>query len=253
MKFLAIIPARYASSRFPGKPLALIGQKPMIQLVYEQVKKEIEDVYVATDDERIFNAVKSFGGNVVMTKNSHRSGTDRCFEAYNLISQDADVVINIQGDEPFVQPEQIELIKNCFSDPITEIATLVKLFSEKDSFDLLSSPNVPKVVINKRLEAIYFSRSLIPYLRGVDRMKWLEKGVFYKHIGMYAYKVDVLEQITNLEPTPLELSENLEQLRWIENGFRIKVGITHTETLGVDTPEDLEKANKFFSRQTGRK
>lgn len=253
MKFLAIIPARYASSRFPGKPLALIGQKPMIQLVYEQVKKEIEDVYVATDDERIFNAVKSFGGNVVMTKNSHRSGTDRCFEAYNLISQDADVVINIQGDEPFVQPEQIELIKNCFSDPITEIATLVKLFSEKDSFDLLSSPNVPKVVINKRLEAIYFSRSLIPYLRGVDRMKWLEKGVFYKHIGMYAYKVDVLEQITNLEPTPLELSENLEQLRWIENGFRIKVGITHTETLGIDTPEDLEKANKFFSRQTGRK
>lgn len=253
MKFLAIIPARYASSRFPGKPLALIGQKPMIQLVYEQVKKEIEDVYVATDDERIFNAVKSFGGNVVMTKNSHRSGTDRCFEAYNLISQDADVVINIQGDEPFVQPEQIALIKNCFSDPITEIATLVKLFSEKDSFDLLSSPNVPKVVINKRLEAIYFSRSLIPYLRGVDRMKWLEKGVFYKHIGMYAYKVDVLEQITNLEPTPLELSENLEQLRWIENGFRIKVGITHTETLGIDTPEDLEKANKFFSRQTGRK
>lgn len=253
MKFLAIIPARYASSRFPGKPLALIGQKPMIQLVYEQVKKEIEDVYVATDDERIFNAVKSFGGNVVMTKNSHRSGTDRCFEAYNLISQDADVVINIQGDEPFVQPEQIELIKNCFSDPITEIATLVKLFSEKDSFDLLSSPNVPKVVINKKLEAIYFSRSLIPYLRGVDRMKWLEKGVFYKHIGMYAYKVDVLEQITNLEPTPLELSENLEQLRWIENGFRIKVGITHTETLGIDTPEDLEKANKFFSRQTGRK
>lgn len=253
MKFLAIIPARYASSRFPGKPLALIGQKPMIQLVYKQVKEEMDDVYVATDDERIFNAVSSFGGKVVMTKPDHQSGTDRCFEAYKLIAKDADVVINIQGDEPFVRPEQIALIKNCFSDPITEIATLVKPFSTKDSFDSLSSPNIPKVVINKRMEAIYFSRSLIPYLRGVDRMKWLEKGIFYKHIGMYAYKVDVLEQITNLEPTSLELSENLEQLRWIENGFRIKVGITHTETLGIDTPEDLEKANKFFVRQTIKK
>lgn len=247
MKFLTIIPARYASSRFPGKPLALIGQKPMIQLVYEQVKKETDEVYVATDDERIFDAVKSFGGNVVMTSSDHQSGTERCFEAYFAIGKDADVVINVQGDEPFVQPEQIALIKNCFSDPITDIATLVKPFSEKDSFESLSSPNTPKVVINKRMEAIYFSRSLIPYLRGVDRMKWLQKGLFYKHIGMYAYKVDVLEQITRLEPTPLELSESLEQLRWIENGFRIKVGITHTETIGIDTPEDLERAKKFLS------
>ncbi len=246
MKFLAIIPARYASSRFPGKPLALIGHKPMIQLVYEQVKKETDDVYVATDDERIFNAVKDFGGNVVMTSADHRSGTDRCFEAYQRIAQDADVVINIQGDEPFVQPEQIGLLKNCFSDPITEIATLVKPFSEKDTFDSLSSPNTPKVVINNRMEAIYFSRSVIPYLRGIDRLKWLQKGIFYKHIGMYAYRVDILEQITSLEPTPLELSEKLEQLRWIENGFRIKVGITNLETIGVDTPDDLQKANDFF-------
>ena len=246
MKFLAIIPARYASSRFPGKPLALIGHKPMIQLVYEQVKKETDDVYVATDDERIFNAVKDFGGNVVMTSADHRSGTDRCFEAYQRIAQDADVVINIQGDEPFVQPEQIGLLKNCFSDPITEIATLVKPFSEKDTFDSLSSPNTPKVVINNRMEAIYFSRSVIPYLRGIDRLKWLQKGIFYKHIGMYAYRVDILEQITSLEPTPLELSEKLEQLRWIENSFRIKVGITNLETIGVDTPDDLQKANDFF-------
>ncbi len=252
MKFLTIIPARYASSRFPGKPLALIGHKPMIQLVYEQVKKETEDVYVATDDERIFNAVKDFGGNVVMTSADHRSGTDRCFEAYQRIAKEADVVINVQGDEPFVQPEQIGLLKNCFSDPITEIATLVKPFSEKDTIDSLSSPNTPKVVINNRMEAIYFSRSVIPYLRGIDRLKWLQKGTFYKHIGMYAYRVDVLERITRLEATPLELSEKLEQLRWIENGFRIKVGITNSETMGVDTPEDLQKANEFFFNSSNK-
>lgn len=251
MKFLTIIPARYASSRFPGKPLALIGHKPMIQLVYEQVKKETEDVYVATDDERIFDAVKCFGGNVVMTSADHRSGTDRCFEAYQRIAKEADVVINVQGDEPFVQPEQIGLLKNCFSDPITEIATLVKPFSEKD-IDSLSSPNTPKVVINNRMEAIYFSRSVIPYLRGIDRLKWLQNGTFYKHIGMYAYRVDVLDQITRLEATPLELSEKLEQLRWIENGFRIKVGITNSETIGVDTPEDLQKANEFFFNSSNK-
>ncbi|MBO7315790.1 MAG: 3-deoxy-manno-octulosonate cytidylyltransferase [Paludibacteraceae bacterium] len=252
MKFLTIIPARYASSRFPGKPLALIGHKPMIQLVYEQVKKETEDVYVATDDERIFDVVNCFGGNVVMTSADHRSGTDRCFEAYQRIAKEVDVVINVQGDEPFVQPEQIGLLKNCFSDPITEIATLVKPFSEKDTIDSLSSPNTPKVVINNRMEAIYFSRSVIPYLRGIDRLKWLQKGTFYKHIGMYAYRVDVLEQITRLEATPLELSEKLEQLRWIENGFRIKVGITNSETMGVDTPEDLQKANEFFFNSSNK-
>ncbi|MBO5975018.1 MAG: 3-deoxy-manno-octulosonate cytidylyltransferase [Paludibacteraceae bacterium] len=252
MKFLTIIPARYASSRFPGKPLALIGHKPMIQLVYEQVKKETEDVYVATDDERIFDVVNCFGGNVVMTSADHRSGTDRCFEAYQRIAKEVDVVINVQGDEPFVQPEQIGLLKNCFSDPITEIATLVKPFSEKDTIDSLSSPNTPKVVINNRMEAIYFSRSVIPYLRGIDRLKWLQKGTFYKHIGMYAYRVDVLEQITRLEATPLELSEKLEQLRWIENGFRIKVGITNSETIGVDTPEDLQKANEFFFNSSNK-
>lgn len=248
MKFLAVIPARYASTRFPGKPLALIGDKPMIQHVYEQAKKAVEDVVVATDDKRIYDAVEAFGGKVLLTSNKHRSGTDRCFEALQKMSGEYDVVINIQGDEPFIQPEQIETLKACFTDPKTEIATLIKPFDKDALWDDLSSPNTPKVVVNKRMEAMFFSRSVIPYLRGTDRTKWLKTHTYYKHIGLYAYKTNILAEITDLEPSALEKAENLEQLRWLENGYSIKVGITHQQTIGVDTPEDLEKANYIFNK-----
>ncbi len=248
MKFLAVIPARYASTRFPGKPLALIGDKPMIQHVYEQAKKAVEDVVVATDDKRIYDAVEAFGGKVLLTSDKHRSGTDRCFEALQKMSGEYDVVINIQGDEPFIQPEQIETLKACFTDPKTEIATLIKPFDKDALWDDLSSPNTPKVVVNKRMEAMFFSRSVIPYLRGTDRTKWLKTHTYYKHIGLYAYKTNILAEITDLEPSALEKAENLEQLRWLENGYSIKVGITHQQTIGVDTPEDLEKANYIFNK-----
>lgn len=248
MRFLAVIPARYASTRFPGKPLALIGDKPMIQHVYEQAKKAVEDVVVATDDQRIYDAVEAFGGKVLLTSDKHRSGTDRCFEALQKMSGEYDVVINIQGDEPFIQPEQIETLKACFTDPKTEIATLIKPFDKDALWDDLSSPNTPKVVINKRMEAMFFSRSVIPYLRGTDRTKWLKTHTYYKHIGLYAYKTNILAEITELEPSALEKAENLEQLRWLENGYSIKVGITHQQTIGVDTPEDLEKANYIFNK-----
>lgn len=248
MKFLAVIPARYASTRFPGKPLALIGDKPMIQHVYEQAKKAVEDVVVATDDKRIYDAVEAFGGKVLLTSDKHRSGTDRCFEALQKMSGEYDVLINIQGDEPFIQPEQIETLKACFTDPKTEIATLIKPFDKDALWDDLSSPNTPKVVVNKRMEAMFFSRSVIPYLRGTDRTKWLNTHTYYKHIGLYAYKTNILAKITDLEPSALEKAENLEQLRWLENGYSIKVGITHQQTIGVDTPEDLEKANYIFNK-----
>ena len=242
MKFVAIIPARYASTRFPGKPLADMNGKPMIQRVYEQVKKSIADVYVATDDERIFDSVQRFNGNAVMTSTAHRSGTDRCNEAYNKIGKPFDVVLNIQGDEPFVFPEQIELLKSCFTDSDVELATLVKPFEPKEGLDALHNPSSPKVVLNNKLEAIYFSRSVIPYLRDVAPDDWLNQHLFYKHIGIYGYRTDVLKDITQLSAGMLEKAESLEQLRWIENGFRIKVGVTSQETFGIDTPEDLKKA-----------
>ena len=220
----------------------------MIQHVYEQAKKAVEDVVVATDDQRIYDAVEAFGGKVLLTSDKHRSGTDRCFEALQKMSGEYDVVINIQGDEPFIQPEQIETLKACFTDPKTEIATLIKPFDKDALWDDLSSPNTPKVVINKRMEAMFFSRSVIPYLRGTDRTKWLKTHTYYKHIGLYAYKTNILAEITELEPSALEKAENLEQLRWLENGYSIKVGITHQQTIGVDTPEDLEKANYIFNK-----
>lgn len=243
MKFIGIIPARYASSRFPGKPLADMDGKPMIQRVYEQVIQAVDDVCVATDDERIEAAVKAFGGKVVMTSDKHRSGTDRCFEAYQKIGKGFDVVINIQGDEPFIHPEQIETIKACFTDGEIQIATLVKPFRTDDDFETtLFNPNSPKVVVNKKMEAMYFSRSIIPYIRGKKYTEWLPNHTFYKHIGMYAYRADVLAEITALPQSTLELAESLEQLRWLENGYKIKVGITEQETIGIDTPADLEKA-----------
>lgn len=246
MKFIAIIPARYASTRFPGKPLADMGGKPMIQRVYEQVKRAVHDVWVATDDSRIFETVKAFGGKAVMTSTDHRSGTDRIQEAYSKIGEDFDVVINVQGDEPFIQPEQIESLKECFDSKDVELATLVKPFKKEDGFDVLLNPNSPKVVINKKSEAIYFSRSIVPYIRDAHHTEWLDKHIFYKHIGMYAYRVDVLKEITQLPQSSLEKAESLEQLRWIENGYRIRVGYTDVETMGIDTPEDMERAIKLL-------
>lgn len=249
MKFLAIIPARFASTRFPGKPLADMNGKLMIQRVYEQVLKAEKNVLVATDDERIFSAVKSFGGNVVMTSTEHRSGTDRCYEAYLKQGEYFDVVVNIQGDEPFIQPEQIEILKKCFSDETTQIATLVKPFEASDNEQSLFNPNSPKVVVNNRMEAMYFSRSVIPFCRGKETENWLSSHQsFYKHIGMYAYRTNVLSEITQLQQSSLEVAESLEQLRWLENGYRIKVGVTHQETIGIDTPEDMQRALSFLNK-----
>ncbi len=243
MKFIGIIPARYASTRFPGKPLADMAGKPMIERVYERVKDVLDKVCVATDDARIFSAVEAFGGNVVMTSEKHQSGTDRVYEAFVKVGTGYDVVVNIQGDEPFIHPEQIETLKACFEDERTEIATLVKPFSPDGDFETtLFNPNSPKVVVNKRGEAMYFSRSIIPYMRGKDYREWLPSHTYYKHIGLYAYRADTLKEITSLPRSPLEIAESLEQLRWLENGYRIKVGITRQETIGIDTPEDLAKA-----------
>lgn len=248
MKVVAIIPARYASSRFPGKPLADMDGKPMIRRVYEQVRKVVNDVYVATDEIRIFDAVKNFGGNALMTSEKHRSGTDRCCEAVNATGLHFDVVLNIQGDEPFIHPSQIELLTGCFSDPDVQIATLVKSFAVEDGFEALFNPSSPKVVVNKNSEAIYFSRSVIPYIRDADYGEWLKKHLFYKHIGIYGYRTDILVEITKLLPSALEKAESLEQLRWIENGYRIKVAVTEHETIGIDTPEDMQRALEYLRR-----
>ena len=246
MRFVGIIPARFASTRFPGKPLVDIGGKTMIQRVYEQVSKVLAEVYVATDDQRIFDAVLAFGGKAIMTSDQHKSGTDRCYEAYSKLSGAFDVVINVQGDEPFIQPEQIETLKACFKSNETEIATLAKRFTEKDGFEALNNPNTPKLVVTKSDEAMYFSRSIIPFRRGAETADWLSLSSYLKHVGIYAYRADVLRQLTLLEQSPLEISESLEQLRWLENGFRIKVGYTDVETIGIDTPEDLEKVKMLF-------
>ncbi|MDR2086652.1 MAG: 3-deoxy-manno-octulosonate cytidylyltransferase [Dysgonamonadaceae bacterium] len=250
-KFLGIIPARYASTRFPGKPLADMLGKPMIQRVYERVDGLLDETWVATDDERIYEAVTNFGGKAVMTAPNHRSGTDRCNEAYVRSNAKFDVVINIQGDEPFIQASQIKLLQACFDDENTQIATLVKPFSADDDFENLFNPNTPKVIITPERQAVYFSRSVIPYIRGKQHTEWLQSHVFYKHIGVYAYRAEVLKAIASLPQSPLEKAESLEQLRWIENGYRIKVGITNEETVGIDTPEDMERALNALRSQAG--
>ena len=250
LRVIAIIPARYASTRFPAKPLAVLGGKMVVERVYEQVKKAIDKVVVATDDERICDAVLSFGGEVVMTSSEHRSGTDRCAEAYDKLGYEADIVLNIQGDEPFVAPEQIEALIKCFESEKIDIATLVKPFSAEDGIDALENPNSPKVVINEACEAIYFSRSVIPYLRGVERNEWLKHHTFYKHIGIYAFRAETLKEVTTLPTSQLERAESLEQLCWLDNGYKIGVGLTNIETVGIDTPEDLERAEKFLKEQT---
>ena len=246
MKFIAIIPARYASTRFPGKPLAMLGGKTVIQRVYEQVRGVLDEAVVATDDERIFAAVEAFGGKAVMTSSAHRSGTDRCREAFEKMGEGYDVVVNVQGDEPFIQPAQLEALKCCFLNPATQIATLVKPFTEADGLAALENPNSPKVVLDNEGCALYFSRSVVPYLRGVERNEWLKHPPFYKHIGIYAFRAEVLKAVTDLPQSTLELSESLEQLRWLENGYKIGVGITQMETIGIDTPEDLAKAEAFL-------
>lgn len=246
MKFIGIIPARYASTRFPAKPLAMLGGKPVIQRVYEQVAGVLDDAYVATDDERIEAAVKAFGGKAVMTSVNHKSGTDRCYEAYCKVGQGYDVVVNIQGDEPFIRHSQLEAVKACFDDADTQIATLVKPFTPEDGHEALENPNSPKVVVNSQMQALYFSRSVIPFQRNRDRGEWLANHVYYKHIGLYAYRASVLKEITALPQSPLELAESLEQLRWLENGYVIKVGVTEVETVGIDTPQDLARAEEFL-------
>ncbi len=246
LKYLGIIPARYASTRFPGKPLALIDGISMIERVYRQVSIVLDRVFVATDDTRIYDAVLQFGGNVVMTSTSHRSGTDRCREAYQMINDGEDVVINIQGDEPFIQPSQIREIMACFNDTSTDIATLVRRFDSAGGYAKLEDPNTPKVIIDKKMNAKYFSRSVIPYIRGYEKNEWTCRHDYYVHVGMYAYRSSVLDQITELPQSSLEISESLEQLRWLENGYSIKVGITACETIGIDTPEDLKNAEKLI-------
>ena len=249
LKAIAIIPARYASTRFPAKPLAILGGKMVIERVYEQVTKCVEKAVVATDDERIYDAVKSFGGEVVMTSTEHRSGTDRCREAFEKVGYDADIVINVQGDEPFIQPEQIETLKHCFDNEETQIATLVKPFAESDGIEALENPNSPKVVVDGEMHALYFSRSVIPYLRGIERSEWLKHHIFYKHIGIYAFRAEVLKAVTSLPQSSLEKAESLEQLRWLESGYKIGVGISDIETIGIDTPEDLIKAEEFLQHK----
>ncbi|MBB2145015.1 3-deoxy-manno-octulosonate cytidylyltransferase [Pedobacter sp. LMG 31464] len=239
-KTLGIIPARFASTRFPGKPLVDIGGKTMIQRVYEQaLKADLDKVVVATDDERIAAEVKRFGGDFVMTNANHQSGTDRCAEVVQQLPE-FDVVINIQGDEPFIDPTQIYLVSSCFNDKTVELATLIKEIHDDNE---LFNPNIPKVVVNANQQAIYFSRHPIPFIRSAEKENWATTHQFYKHIGIYGYKTSTLLQITKLAPSSLELAESLEQLRWLENGYQIKTKITNIETIAIDTPEDLQKIN----------
>lgn len=244
MKFIGIIPARFASTRFPGKPLALLGGKAVIQRVYEQATAILEEAYVATDDERIYQAVELFGGRAIMTRTDHKSGTDRIEEAAEKIGTQADVIINIQGDEPFIQQSQIATLMHLFDDPTTQIGTLGKRF---ETIEAALNPNSPKIVTDKRGFALYFSRSIIPYIRGKEQGEWLQHFPFLKHLGLYAYRREVLREVTLLPQSPLEIAESLEQLRWLENGYRIRVGLTDVETVGIDTPEDLQRAEAFLA------
>ncbi len=247
MKFIAIIPARYASTRFPGKPLAMLGGKPIIQRVCEQARAVFDRVLVATDDTRIAECVDNFGGKAVMTRPDHRSGTDRCFEAYEKAGEDCDVVVNVQGDEPFIAPQQLKAVCHCFDNPATDIATLVMPFAPTATWDEITNPNSPKVVVGAGGRALYFSRSVIPYIRGSEHTEWPRRHTFFKHIGLYAYRSEVLKRLTALPPSPLEMAESLEQLRWLEAGYTITTAETHTATIGIDTPADLERAAQFLT------
>jgi len=249
MNFLGIIPARFASTRLEGKPLADICGKTMIQHVYERVAKVLDSVYVATDDTRIEEVVKSFGGKVVMTSDQHNSGTDRCLEAHNIVQENSeikfDVVVNIQGDEPMLESNQILELMSCFDNPKTEIATLITKVTEAGE---LKSKSSAFVITDINMRAIYFSRTPMPAVKGLEISEWFGKTDFYKHIGMYAYKPSVLEKVANLKQSKLELIEGLEQNRWIENGYPIHVAVTEFDSISVDTPEDLENIRKIMCK-----
>jgi len=240
MNILGVIPARYGSTRFPGKPLAMIGDKTMIQRVYEQCLKtsSLSKVIVATDDDRIFNHVKSWSGNVAMTSENHQSGTDRCNEVLSLQNEEFDVVVNIQGDEPFIEPSQIENLTESFANPATQISSLAKKITKSEE---LFNPNSVKVVIGDQGQALYFSRSVIPFIRGAKEEEFLQKHEFYKHLGIYAYRSQILKEICELDSSKLELAESLEQLRWLSAGYQISMQITQIEGVSIDTPEDLSK------------
>jgi 3-deoxy-manno-octulosonate cytidylyltransferase (CMP-KDO synthetase) len=248
-QYAGIIPARYASSRFPGKPLALVGNRSMIQRVYEQASKALSLVYVATDDIRIYNTVTGFGGKAVMTSPEHQSGTDRIAEAVELIMKETakqiDIAVNIQGDEPFIKPEQIILLTECFKDESVNIATLIRKVEKGED---VHNPNQPKVIISSTGDALYFSRAAIPYFRDAEVTDWTHKHDYYKHIGLYAYRIETLKQLTRLPRSPLEIAESLEQNRWLENGFRIRTAKTVWESIGIDTPEDLDKAKQLLKQ-----
>lgn len=240
-EIIGIIPARYASSRFPGKPLAMIKRKAMIEWVYERSSGFFKHLLVATDDERIFKAVEAFGGNVVMTSPDHGTGTERCREALELARADSGIaythVVNIQGDEPLIETDQFRELMSCFKLEETEIATLIQPFGNAGD---IANPNKVKVVVDIKGRALYFSRASIPFIRNGRTDKWMQQNRFYKHIGLYAYRSTVLETITQLEPTPLEQAESLEQLRWLENGYHIQTAVSDYHSIGVDTPEDLK-------------
>lgn len=246
IQFIGIIPARYASTRFPGKPLALLAGKPVIEHVYRRVEEALGTAYVATDDERIAQATRDFGGKAVMTRADHKSGTDRIAEALEKIGSKANVVVNVQGDEPFITKRQIETLCHCFDDQQTHIATLGKPF---ENMEAVENPNSPKIVTDLKGFALYFSRSVIPYVRGIGQKEWIDHFPYLKHLGIYAYRTDVLREITQLPQSPLEKAESLEQLRWLQAGYRIKVGITDEETVGIDTPEDLVRAERFLNER----
>ena len=246
LQFVGIIPARYASTRFPGKPLATLAGKPVIEHVYRRVVEALGCAYVATDDDRIALAVERFGGQAVMTRADHKSGTDRIAEALEKTGREVDVVVNVQGDEPFITTRQIETLCHCFDDEQTQIATLGKPF---ESMEAVENPNSPKIVTDLKGFALYFSRSVIPYIRGFEQTNWLSHFPYLKHLGVYAYRTEVLREITQLPQSPLEKAESLEQLRWLQAGYRIKVGITDEETVGIDTPEDLVRAERFLNER----
>ena len=244
---LGVIPARYASSRFPGKPLIDIQGKSMIQRVYEQAKlsRKLNRLVVATDDQRISDHVLGFGGEAVITKENHPSGTDRCFEAFQKSGGNYKYIINIQGDEPFIDPSQIDLLASILKDGTTELATLM---IPVDSQEVLFDTGEVKIVLNDKMEALYFSRMVIPYIKGVDQKDWHKHHNYFRHVGMYAYRSDILEKITTLMPSALEKAESLEQLRWLENGYRIKCAVTTHDSHCIDTPEDVGKVLRLMKK-----
>ena len=250
MNVFGIIPARYASTRFPGKPLLQLNGKSMVEWVYHRASKAFDTVAVATDDERIADEVRRFGGRVVMTSPDHRSGTDRCAEALLIMQEEmcvqADVVVNVQGDEPFIEPALLTSLAACFEDESTQIATVVKPF--ENISDLLN-PNNVKAVMTVTGRAVYFSRSPIPYVRGYEQDKWLTRHSFYRHLGLYGYRSEILSQLTQLTPSPLEITESLEQNRWIENDYYIRILQTQGDNIAIDTPEDLIHAQKWLAEK----